>query len=106
MLLTAGLRPNIELEVDRIQLPVPRHLQRHTALVARQDGGHSSSFTKVPNGCWPRAQVGDKRVCMLVWTGLLVGNLSHSWFWEVQLEGPSGDNFQIPGEGPIEVWEQ
>lgn len=43
---------------------------------------------------------------MLIRTGLLVGNLTHSLFQEVQLESPSGDNFQIPGEGPIEVWEE
>lgn len=43
---------------------------------------------------------------MPIWTGVPFGNLPHSRFWEVQLEGPSGDDFQIPGEGAIEVREQ
>lgn len=104
--LTAGLRSNMEFDVNGFKLPVARHLQNHTAPVANQDVGHRSSFAKGANGCQPRAQIGNNRVCVLVRTGLLVGNLSHSRFWEVQLEGPSGDNFQIPGEGPVEVWEQ
>lgn len=104
--LTTRLGPNVELEVNRIQLPVSRNPESHAALVANQDGGHSSSFAKGANGCWPRAQVANKRVCVLIRTGLLVGNLSHSRFREVQSEGPSGDDFQIPGEGPVEVWEQ
>lgn len=103
--LTARLRPNVEFKVDRIELPVSRHFQRHAALAANQDAGHSSSFTKGTNDCSPRAQVGNKEVCVPIRTRLLVGNLLHSRSWEVQLEGPGGDNFQIPSEGPIEVWE-
>ena len=96
----------MKFEVNGIQRPVPRHLQRYAALVASQDGRYSSSFAKGADVCWPRAQIGDKGVRMPIWTGVPVGNLSHSQFWEVQLEGPSGDDFQVPGEGAIEVWEQ
>lgn len=104
--LTAGLRSHGEFKVNRIQLPVPGHLQRHAALVARRDGGHRSPFAEGADGRWSRAQVGDQRIRVAVWTGVLIGNLSHSWFWEIQLERPVGDNFQIPGEGSVEVREQ
>lgn len=43
---------------------------------------------------------------MVIRTGLLVGNLSHSWFWEVQPESPGRVNFQVPSEEPIEVREE
>lgn len=43
---------------------------------------------------------------MFVWTSVLVGNLPHSRFREVQLKSSSGDDFQVPGEGPVEVREK
>ena len=104
--LTGRLRPDAEFEVDRVNRRIPRHLQGHAALVTGLNCGHGASFAKGTNDCWPSAQICNKRVRVVIWTGLFTGNLSHSWFGEVQLENPSGDNFQVPGEGPVEVWEK
>lgn len=101
-----GLRSYAEFDVNGLQLPVAGHLQRQSALVEHHDGGHCSSFAKGANDCWPRAQIGNNGVRVLIRTGLLVGNLPHSRFREVQLEGPSGGDLQVPGEGPVEGWEQ
>lgn len=42
---------------------------------------------------------------MLIRACLLTGNLSQSLFWEVQLECVSEISFQVPSEGPVELWE-
>ena len=43
---------------------------------------------------------------MLICARLPVGNLFHSWCWELHLEGPIRWHFQIPDEGSVEVGEQ
>lgn len=104
--LTGGFRPSIKFEVKGVQVGVCRNLKRHTALVASQDGGHRSSFAKGADGCWTRAQISDKRVGVFIWARLISGDQPHSCFWEVQLEGPTRDNFQVPSESSVEVGEQ
>lgn len=43
---------------------------------------------------------------MLVWTGVVVWDLMHSRFGDIQLEGLTGVNLKIPDKSSIEVWEE